>query len=120
MTIENYQEQRARELNLPAGTGKRYSSEDLLSFIETSEEIEGQKYVDRFRRNVLIGFATPPVLALVLSCLPNEVPVVQGAKGISYMVTAAEAGWVGGGIIIEGTKFLYRTAKTHVPFKGTS
>lgn len=109
MAIENYQRIRARELGLPLGTGKDYSRDDLKSFMDAAEEIEGGKYTDRFFRNVLIGFATPPAVALTLSCLPHtEIHVLQAVQGAALMLTAAETGWIGGGLIIEGGRALKR------------
>lgn len=107
MGKENYHELRAEQLGLAAGTGKRYSREDLDSFINASLEREGKKNLDRFTRNLVVAFAIPPTLALVLTSLPRtEVPIIEAAKGVSLMITAAETGWVGGGVLIEGAKLL--------------
>ncbi len=83
--------------------------------MDTSSEIEAQRYLGRLTRNIIIGFATPPALALILSCLPHtEIPVLEAAKGLALYVTAGEAGWIGVGVIIEGGKALKRVLTPNV------
>lgn len=96
MAVEKYQQIRARELGLIEGTGKRYSQQDLESFIEASEENLNRELA----RNVLLELAIPPILAGALSLVSPDVPVVQGVRGISLAISALEAGWIGGGIIM--------------------
>lgn len=74
-------------------------------FSRTKERVvESWRSIDPLSKKVFIGFITPPTLSILLHNLPKtEEPFIETARGVVDLITASEIGWIGGGLIIEGT-----------------